>query len=205
MRKYLTISSIFVLFPVAFIVLAGFSVAYAATSASTFSYGVWLPFWKAQDGAQDVSLNLDKLSEVSPFSYEIGSAGKIIDDAKINNGSWDAWFSSAHELKVKIIPTIAWFDGTGMYNLLSNTKSRQAHEDAIAALAKSQQFDGIDIDYENKFSKTIFFTFYSRACDATARAKGNIDLHGGAAIACDGYLGDAAESVAVFRRLYCAQ
>ncbi len=127
----------------------------ALASASTaksqpLKYGVWLPFWNAQDGAQDVSLNLDKLNEVSPFSYEIGTGGKIVDDAKIDNGSWAGWFSAAHALNVKIIPTIAWFDTTPMYNLLSSAKTRQAQEDAIAKLAKTQKFDGIDIDYENK-------------------------------------------------------
>lgn len=122
-------------------------------SAAPLKYGVWLPFWKAQDGAQDVSLNLNKLNEVSPFSYEIGTNGKIIDDANINDGSWAGWFSAAHDLGVKIIPTVAWFDGASMYNLLSNTAARQAHEDAITALATSQKFDGIDIDYENKLTQ----------------------------------------------------
>jgi spore germination protein YaaH len=122
----------------------------ASAAGQSLKYGVWLPFWKAQDGAEDVSVNLDKLSEVSPFSYEIGTNGKIIDDAKINNGSWAGWFSAVRDLGVKIIPTVAWFNGDAMYNLLSKTTARRAHEDAIAALARSQKFDGIDIDYESK-------------------------------------------------------
>ena len=126
------------------------SIAPAFAAQQSLKYGVWLPFWKAQDGAQDVSVNLDKLNEVSPFSYEIGAGGKIIDDANINNGSWDGWFSAARALGAKIIPTVAWFDGDAMYALLSSTKARQAHENAITALAKSRKFDGIDIDYENK-------------------------------------------------------
>jgi spore germination protein YaaH len=137
------------------VAVPGVSAARSATAAKSqpLKYGVWLPFWKAQDGAEDVSVNLDKLDEVSPFSYEIGTKGKIIDDAHINNGSWSGWFSAARALGVKIIPTVAWFDTKPMYNLLSNTAARQAHEDAIAALARSQKFDGIDIDYENKPSK----------------------------------------------------
>ena len=92
------------------------AVAATAPNSQPLKYGVWLPFWKAQDGAEDVSVNLDKLDEVSPFSYEIGTNGKIIDDANINNGSWAGWFSAAHELGAKIIPTVAWFNGTPMYN-----------------------------------------------------------------------------------------
>jgi len=153
MKRYLVIAIIVILFTASFGLFFFASLSAKAATSQPLKYGVWLPFWKAQDGAQDVSVNLDKLSEVSPFSYEIGTGGKIIDDANINNGSWAGWFSAARELGVKIVPTVAWFDTTPMYNLLSNTKARQAHEDAIAALAKAQKFDGIDIDYENKPSK----------------------------------------------------
>src|SRR6185369_737082 len=92
----------------------------------------------------------DKLQEVSPFSYEISSNGGLIDDLNITNGSWDAWFSSARDLGVKIIPTIAWFDGPSMLALMQNARKRQAHEDMLAALVKREGFDGIDIDYEAK-------------------------------------------------------
>ncbi|MGB7958080.1 MAG: glycosyl hydrolase family 18 protein [Minisyncoccia bacterium] len=148
MKRY---GILFILFSVFF--GAQLFVATAAFAAQPLKYAVWLPFWKAQDGAQDVSMNLNELNEVSPFSYEIGAGGKIIDDANINDGSWNAWFSAARELGVKIVPTVAWFDSTPMYNMLSKTSTRQAHENAIAALAKTQKFDGIDIDYENKLTK----------------------------------------------------
>jgi spore germination protein len=133
--------------------------ASAATTASgktsptknqaPFYYGVWLPYWQSVNGAQDVAQNLTTLDEVSPFSYEIGTGGMLIDDLGIGQGNWIPWFSAVRELGIKIIPTIAWFDGNGIYNMLSNTKTRQAEENKIAALVKSQGFDGIDIDFES--------------------------------------------------------
>ena len=68
-----------------------------AASASTkpFYYAAWLPFWQSQAGAQDLAINLDKMNEVSPFSYELSSNGALIDDLNINNGSWAGWFSAA--------------------------------------------------------------------------------------------------------------
>ena len=111
MKRYLIIAIIVILSAASFGSFFFASSPAKAAASQPLKYGVWLPFWKAQDGAQDVSVNLDKLSEVSPFSYEIGTGGTIIDDAKINNGSWNAWFTSARALGVKIIPTIAWFDG----------------------------------------------------------------------------------------------
>lgn len=136
-------------------VCAGFGAAHAATTAKTpFYYGAWLPFWQSQNGAEDIALNLPLLHEVSPFSYELNSKGTLIDDLKIGNGSWDPWFSAVRDAGVKIIPTIAWFDTPNIYKLLSNTKKRQAEEDMIAALVKTEKFDGIDIDFEGMSSST---------------------------------------------------
>ena len=129
----------------------------ASVSAATktpFYYGVWLPFWKDQAGAQEIAINLDRLHEVSPFSYSIRGAGTLSDDLDIDSGKWDGWFSAVHDGGLKIIPTIAWFDGPSIYNLLSNTKKRLAHEDMVAALVRSKGFDGIDIDYESMTTST---------------------------------------------------
>ncbi len=127
----------------------------ATTSAKApFYYAVWLPFWKSQSGASDIAINLDSLHEISPFSYELSPNGALIDDLKIGNGSWDGYLGAVHDSGVKIVPTIAWFDGPSIYKLLSNTKNRQAEEDMIVALVKSEKFDGIDIDFESMTTST---------------------------------------------------
>jgi len=119
------------------------------TAKTQLLYGAWVPFWQSQAGEEDIAVHLDSLNEVSPFSYEIGAGGSLVDDLNINNGSWDGWFSAIRDLNVKIIPTIAWFAPAGIYNLLSSAKSRQAEEDNITALVRAQNFDGIDIDFES--------------------------------------------------------
>jgi len=121
--------------------------ASAATKAP-FYYGAWLPFWKGQAGAINISLNLEKLDEVSPFSYEMRSDGTLIDSLHIANGSWDPWFDAVRDSGMKVIPTIAWFNTGGIYRLLSNARTRRATEDRIAALVTANLFDGIDIDFE---------------------------------------------------------
>lgn len=126
----------------------------ASAAAPSFYYAGWLPFWKKTDGAMDVALNLEKLHEISPFSYEVKPDGTLVDKLKIHEGLWRGWLPAAHDMGVKIIPSIAWFDGDGIHKLLSNTKKRQAHEDIIAKLVKDEKFDGIDIDYEAKKAET---------------------------------------------------
>ncbi|MBI3589530.1 MAG: hypothetical protein HY093_03940 [Candidatus Liptonbacteria bacterium] len=119
-----------------------------------FYYVGWLPFWKKESGTADISQNFEKLKEVSPFSYEVSSDGTLRDKLKINEGLWPEWLKAARAAKVKIIPTIAWFRGEEIHNLLSNKRLRLAHEDAIAKLVKDHKFDGIDIDYEAKKAET---------------------------------------------------
>ncbi len=128
--------------------------ATTATTAAKLQYGAWLPFWQAKVGQQDVAIHLASLNEVSPFSYEIGNNGALIDSLHIAGGAWDGWMSAVRDMGVKIIPTIAWFDSDGIEKLLSSTKSRQAEEDKITSLAVANKFDGIDIDFESMYPAT---------------------------------------------------
>lgn len=143
-----------ILFSVMALPCGGIHAEAATTAKLPFQYGVWLPYWTSQNGAQNIAQNLDSLDEVSPFSYELGTNGTLIDDLNIGNGSWAGWFSAVKEIGIKIIPTIADFNGNGIYNLLSSTSSRQTEEDRIAALVKTQKFDGIDIDFESMTEAT---------------------------------------------------
>ena len=140
--------------PAAFFAAPAAPAMAAAAAKTPFYYGVWLPYWQGQSGASDIAVNLDTLHEVSPFSYEMNSYGALVDDLKIGNGSWDGWLGAVHDAGVKIVPTIAWFDGPSIYNLLSSTKKRQAAEDTVAALVKAKKFDGIDIDFESMTTST---------------------------------------------------
>lgn len=126
---------------------------FAATKIP-FYYAGWIPFWKDQAGAHDLSIHLGSIQEISPFSYEINSKGTLIDKIKINQDFWPGWLSAVRGTKVKIIPTIAWFDGANIHKILSNKITRIAQENAITKLVKSQKFDGIDIDYEAKLADT---------------------------------------------------
>lgn len=127
----------------------------AGAAAPKFYYAGWIPFWNKTPGVRDITDNLDsKLNEISPFSYEVRYDGSLVDKLKINEGFWPNWLSAVHDLKIKIIPTVAWFDGAGIHRLLASGKSRRAQEDAIAALARLPNFDGVDIDYEAKESET---------------------------------------------------
>lgn len=121
---------------------------------SPFHYSGWIPFWKQQSGANNMALHLEKLKSISPFSYEVKANGTFKDSLKIGEGFWPGYLSAVRDMGIKIIPTIAWFDGKGIHAMLIDTKKRRAHEDAITKLVVDKKFDGIDIDYESKLDKT---------------------------------------------------
>lgn len=123
-------------------------------SKSQLIRGAWIPFWKQIPGIQEITNHLPQFQEISPFSYEVRLNGTLVDKLKIDEGLWPNWLLAVHDLKIKIIPTIAWFDGDAIHALLKNTKARQKHEDAIAKLVADNKFDGIDIDYESKLAET---------------------------------------------------
>lgn len=145
------IKILLILFIGAALSLASFTIPPAAAAARTapFYYAAWLPFWQSGPGALDIALHLESLDEVSPFSYAVRSNGALRDDLQINSGVWDPWFSALHDAGKKIIPTIAWFDGTSIHALLSSSKKRVAEEEMLAVLVKAKGFDGIDIDFES--------------------------------------------------------
>lgn len=132
-----------------------------AFAATTFQYSAWLPFWKKGEGTRAFALQMEKFSSISPFSYEVRSDGTLKDSLKIGDGSWNGWFNAIKDGGVKVIPSIALLDGDAIHALLSNKSLRIKHEDIIAKLVKDQKFDGIDIDYEDKWAKTrdYFNTF----------------------------------------------
>lgn len=125
-----------------------------AAAEAGFTYGAWLPFWKKQPGAREITPHLYSFSQISPFSYEINPDGTLIDKIKIDEGFWPAWLLAVHDLRIKIIPSIAWFDQDGLHKLLSVSSTRNAHIKEIVALAQTRHFDGVDIDYENKKAET---------------------------------------------------
>ena len=134
---------------------------FASAATKQFTYTGWLPFWKKTEGAQDISLQLEHLQELSPFSYEVGANGKLVDKLKVHNGFWPDWLAAVKDMHIKIVPTLAWFDGPAIHSLLSNKKKRIAHEDAVTKLVKDEKYDGIDIDYESKLAETApYFSLF---------------------------------------------
>ncbi len=115
----------------------------------------WIPWWTDTAGIKSATKNIEKLDTVYPFVYEVGGEkAVIVDKADITERQWKNFFKHARKNDVEIIPSIAWFDGAQIDYILSDKKRRDAHIKAIVKIVEDGDFDGINIDYEQKLSKT---------------------------------------------------
>jgi len=142
--------------------------------AANLDVGVWIPWWADEAGADSALTNIDDIDIIYPFVYEVSASGKLINRVDFNDNHWEGLFDEARDERVDIIPTIAWFKGQEIHDVLSNRTKRKAHIADIVAMVKKYDFDGVNIDYESKLSKTI--DDYSTFLKELNRALGRRDL-----------------------------
>jgi len=93
-----------------------------------------------------------------PFGYIVQNDGSLYDAfgfaATSSTSIPNLLRTVARAEKVKVVPTVMWSNGTAIDRILRSAPQRIALEKRIAALAKTKNFDGIDIDFENKPIRT---------------------------------------------------
>lgn len=122
--------------------------------ADSFSYAVWIPYWRKDPGAAEVLAHLKSFQEISPFAYEVRSDGTLADKLKIGQDPWPGLFAAVASGRAKIIPTASWMDGDAILQTLASAAGRSRHISQIVDTVRSNNFGGIDVDYENKKAET---------------------------------------------------
>ncbi|MEI6479819.1 MAG: glycosyl hydrolase family 18 protein [bacterium] len=133
-----------------------------------FSYGAWVPYWKKAVAIPDVVQNVNSLKEISPFSYEVQKSGIVRDAMRLTDVSWLTLMETAYGSNIKIIPTFSWQNGDEIHAILSSSTLRTAHIANILRVVDANDFDGIDIDYENKKAETS--TYFSKFLTELSKA-----------------------------------
>lgn len=144
---------------ISFLVLFSIVDVSLAATKTTFDKAVWIPYWRKTEGASTTLANLDKLTQISPFAFELQTDGTIKNVLKIEEEPWTTLIAEAKKKKVKVYPSILSYPHNEtekelQYLLLAQKKKRQAHVKEIVNLVKKNKFDGIDIDYEAKIAET---------------------------------------------------
>ncbi len=134
----------------------------------------WVPWWAPDEGIEEVIDNMDEIDIVYPFIYEIEGGGDIVAKVDIERGVWEDLLEEADDERVEVIPTLAWFDGEAIHAVLSDRRERRQLVSDIEDLVDDNNFDGINIDFEQKWSETI--DDYSLFLKELNRALGRDDL-----------------------------
>jgi len=153
-----------------FILLIVIMMTFGLTDAQARTYqpevAGWVPWWSAEKGIEDAEDHLEKgiedaedhLSDIDilyPFVFEVSSDGELIDKGDIESRDWQNLFKKARRKDIEIIPTVMWFDGDEIHEVLSDKKKRKAHIEEIVDMVDDGRFDGVNIDYEDKNAETI--------------------------------------------------
>ncbi len=151
--------------------------AQAATKATTskLEFSGWLPYWRVASSTKDVLPHLDQLTEVNPFGYTVKKDGTLNDALKVGSPEWQNLFKEAKTKKVRIVPTVMWSDTESIHTILSNKKLRKKHIASIVEMVTTNNFDGVDIDYEGKRAedRDNYSAFLKELSAAFAKDKAN--------------------------------
>ena len=129
--------------------------------AASLAVAGWIPWWQVSEGIASAERNLGVIDTVYPFVYEVEGLGRIVSKSDLDSREWRGFISVAQRNRTEVIPTIAWFDGAAIHQVLSDRSSRTAHIRDIVEIVERGRYDGINIDYEQKRAETIdhFSTF----------------------------------------------
>jgi spore germination protein YaaH len=110
----------------------------------------WMPYWSTADSIDSVVANKDLFSEVSPFWYSVtwtGSTSAITQ--QVSASSKTLALSELRAAGVQIVPALTDGMPAGrMAKVLKNTSQRAKLVSRLVDLAVSNNFHGIDLDFE---------------------------------------------------------
>ncbi len=115
----------------------------------------WVPWWIEDDAVEEVTDNVDELDILYPFIYEVEGGGEIKEKVNVDRGEWEDLIDEAKDEDVLVIPSIAWFDGEAIHAVLSDKKLRRQLVRDIEDIVDDNNYDGINIDFEQKWAETI--------------------------------------------------
>ncbi|MYT74825.1 MULTISPECIES: glycosyl hydrolase family 18 protein [unclassified Streptomyces] len=118
----------------------------ADTLAPPRTVSAWLPYWDQENAYQDALEHAAQIRTISPFWYQVKSAGRVdghpgAGERRIING--------LHDKGIQVVPTVMETMKPGALGAVMTSADRRAeHIDALLAVVRSRDYDGIDLDYE---------------------------------------------------------
>ncbi|MGA8807456.1 MAG: glycosyl hydrolase family 18 protein [Thermoanaerobaculia bacterium] len=118
----------------------------AGQSFAAYKVSVWIPPWSTA-ALTSIQANVGAITESNPVWYAWNADYSL---AKQWNAENPTWRSSMGGLLIPTVQNLVndSFDGNAAAAMLANAATREAQATALAQLAVTNGFDGIDVDYE---------------------------------------------------------
>lgn len=113
-----------------------------------------IPSWDQGDAMTTLKANPGRVSVASPWSYEVAPDGSVRLQPPLTVESERELTRELRRLDLRIVPSIAntqdgsWNEAV-ISRVLADPDRRARHVRAVTALVSSNDFDGIQVDYEN--------------------------------------------------------
>lgn len=144
-----------------------------STEAARYDVAGWVPWFAEESGVKSAEKNINELDILYPFVFEVHEDGSLRNRVDFEDDHWKDLFDEAEDERVDVMPTIAWFDGEAIHEVLSDRRSRRDHVEVIVDMVDKYDFAGVNIDYEQKKAETIdyFSDFLEELKDELGRGK----------------------------------
>lgn len=121
----------------------------------------WIPDWGTKEGLETIKYNSDLLDSISPVWYEANPDGSLKNNEPKNKTEM---VTLIRDKKLELIPSIASFDHEILTPILQTQANLDRHVNDILNLVKTNNYDGIDIDYESTklTDKDKYFEFLKK-------------------------------------------
>jgi len=106
----------------------------------------WVPYWDFSRGLETLKANPGKFDSISPVIYQLNADGSL---KKTKGDTYKSLQNYANQQGIEVIPSIAMFDHDLFTKVLQDDENRQRHIDAIISEIQTNNFEGIDLDYES--------------------------------------------------------
>ena len=109
----------------------------------------WAPYWQTDSAFESFSANADVFSDVSLFAYHTTPSGAVSAYEGLGADVLETYRAVADAAGVRLTASIIDDNDAGVTAaILADPATRATHVDSIVQLAVSNDFGGIDIDYE---------------------------------------------------------
>jgi spore germination protein YaaH len=107
----------------------------------------WAPYWALDDSAGEISRRAGSMREVSPFWFNVTGVTQIETDKNASEKLTQKFLKNTRNAAV--VPSIVDKLPAGeMAAILADPSTRQRHIETIVSFARSGDYDGIDVNYE---------------------------------------------------------